>query len=406
MVGEVRRSQPGLPATPQCLDSAPVNRVSAPRLASSLYDSVFKARPVVLASAPGRVNLLGEHTDYSGGPVLPVAIERRTAVAVGPADDWIAASSTDGKVLGLDPDAPLRKRWTDYVVGVVRELRGLRAAPPGAHATVATTVPIGAGLSSSAALTVAAAKALSLLAGRRLTPSQLADVAYQAEHDQVGVRCGRMDQTVAAQGERGTALLLETATGAIRRVPFPGRLWVVETGVSHKLTGGALNERRRECEEALAFCREWRPGLTHLAQLTPGDLPDVERRLPPPLVPRARHVITETARTRAAAVLLASGDLPAVGRLLVEGHESLRTDFGSTVPEADHIVATAVARGAYGGRLTGAGWGGAVVVLAPADREVRILAEVGRDFEDRFGRVPEIWSSRAASGVRREAAPV
>jgi galactokinase len=367
---------------------------------------VFKARPVVLASAPGRVNLLGEHTDYNGGPVLPVALERRTAVAAGHADDWIAASSMDGKVLALDVDSARRKGWTQYLAGMVRELRALRAAPPGGHVAVASTVPIGTGLASSAALTVAAAKALSLLAGRRLTPAQLADVAYRAEHDHVGVRCGRMDQTIAAHGERGTALLLETATGVITRLPFPGRLWVVETGVSHALTGGALNERRRECEEALARCREWRRGLTHLAQLRPDDLPDVERRLPPALVPRARHVITETARTRAAASALAAGDLVTVGRLLVEGHESLRADFGSTIPEADHVVATAVARGAYGARLTGAGWGGAVVVLAPADREARIVAEIGRDFQERFGRVPPIWSSRAGSGVRREAVPV
>jgi galactokinase len=267
-------------------------------------------------------------------------------------------------------------------------------------------VPIGAGLSSSAALTVAAAKALSLLAGRRLSPPQLAEVAYRAEHDQVGVRCGRMDQTVAALGERGTALLFETGSGDIRRVPLSSRLWIVETGVSHKLTGGALNERRRECEEALAYCREWRPGLAHLAQIDPSDLPELERRLPPHLLARARHVVTETARTRAAAAALARGDLATVGRLLVEGHESLRVDYQSTIPEADHIVAIAGERGAYGARLTGAGWGGAVVVLAPADREARILAEVGRDFRERFGRAPTVWSTRASSGVRREAVPV
>jgi galactokinase len=375
-------------------------------LASTLFDELFHSRPVALASAPGRVNLIGEHTDYNGGPVLPVALERRTAVAAGPADDWIVASALDGKVQALDPDGPLRKSWTDYLAGVVRELRPLRAAPPGAHIAVGTTVPIGAGLSSSAALTVSAAKALSLLAGRRLTPAQLADVAYRAEHDRVGVRCGRMDQTVAAQGERGTALLFETATGSIQRVPFAARLWVVETGVAHTLTGGALNDRRRECEEALARCREWRPGLLHLAQLDPADLPEVSRRLPRALAARARHVVTETARTRAAAAALAAGDLAGLGRLLVEGHESLRTDYESTIPEADHIVASAVARGAYGARLTGAGWGGAVVVLAPAERDAKIVAEIGNDFRERFGRVPAMWASRAGSGARREAVGV
>jgi len=288
---------------------------------------------------------------------------------------------------------------------VIRELQTLRAAPPGAEISVATTVPIGAGLSSSAALTVSAAKALSLLAGRRLTPAELAEVAFRAEYHQVGVRCGRMDQTIAAHGERGSAILFETANQTLKLVPFPGRLWVVETGLSHRLTGGLLNQRRKECEEALAFCRDWRPDLQYLAQLSPVDLPEMERRLPPPLVPRARHVITETTRTRAAADALAAGDLAGLGQLLVEGHESIRRDYESTIPEADMIVGAAISHGAYGARLTGAGWGGAVVVLTPRERDRRIVAEIAGDFETRFGRSPETWSTSASAGVRREAIP-
>jgi galactokinase len=351
------------------------------------------------------VNLLGEHTDYNGGPVLPVAIERRTAVAAAEAVGWRLVSGVDGAVHEVDVDSTLRPDWTAYLAGVVRELRLLGAAPRGARVAVATTVPLGAGLSSSAALTVAAARALSLLAGRPLAPEALVEVAFRAEHDQVGVRCGRMDQTASALARRGTALLLETATGVLRRVPLPIRLWIVETGVSHELRDGAFNQRRRECEEALELLRAGRPSLRDLAQLSPADLPDVSRRLPPPLVPRVRHVVTETARTRAAATALAGGDLASLGRLLVEGHVSLRDDYGSTVPEADFVVECAVERGAYGARLTGAGWGGAVVVLAPEGRAGRILAEVCRDFGDRFGRIPEAWSTRAASGARREALP-
>jgi galactokinase len=377
--------------------------MSSARLATSQFTTSFATRPTVVASAPGRVNLIGEHTDYNGGPVLPVALERRTAVAARPADGWRLVSSMDGKVHDADPNAPARGDWTDYVMGVVRELRSMSAAPAGALIAVASTVPIGAGLSSSAALTVASARALGLLAGRPLTPADLVEIAFRAEHDHVGVRCGRMDQTIAAHAERGTALLFETGAGTLVRVPFGSRLWIVETGVSHELTGGALNDRRRECEEALELCRRWRPGLRHLAQLAPADLAEVARRLPPPLVPRVRHVVTETARTRAAAAALGAGDLARLGGLLVEGHASLRDDYRSTVPEADFIVERAVAHGAHGARLTGAGWGGAVVVLAPAVREARILAEVSRDFGDRFGRVPDAWSSRAAAGVRREA---
>ena len=394
-----------MPQSPSREKPASLRPVSAARLANSLFTSSFATRPTVASSAPGRVNLIGEHTDYNGGPVLPVAIERRTAVVARVSDHWTLASDIEPGTQEGNIDAPMRRSWSDYVVGVVRELRALRAAPPGADVSIATTLPIGAGLSSSAALTVAAAKALSLLAGKRLTPAQLADVAFRAEYHQVGVRCGRMDQTIAAHAEPGTALLFETGDGSLQRVPFPGRLWVVETGRSHRLTGGALNQRRRECEEALAFCREWRPGLPALAQLSPSDLPEMERRLPPPLVRRVRHVVTETARTRAAAQALATGDLGRVGRLLVEGHESLRVDYESTVPEADLIVRSAVRHGAFGARLTGAGWGGAVVVLAPEKWDTRIIAEITSDFQGEFGRSPETWSSRAASGVRREAIP-
>jgi galactokinase len=383
----------------------PVTRLSSVRLASSLFESSFSSRPAVAASAPGRVNLIGEHTDYNGGPVLPVALERRTAVAAALEDGWFFVSALDGTVRGVEIDRPLRGDWTDYLVGVVRELRAMGAAPSGARIAVATTLPVGAGLSSSAALTVAAAKALSLLAGRRLTPAQLVEVGYRAEHEWVGVRCGRMDQTIAAHAAPGTALLFETASGAIQPVPFPGRLWVVETGVTHRLTGGELDQRRRECEAALSVCRQLWPGLAHLSDLSTDDLPTVKARLVPDLAARARHVVTETFRTRMAADALGRGDLGQLGWLLVEGHESLRVDDHSTIPEADAIVELAMDHGAYGARLTGAGWGGCVVVLVADDRSALVLAEIAGGFRARFGRDPAVWSSRAASGVRRETLP-
>jgi galactokinase len=394
-----------MPHSPSREKPSTVNRLSSAKLATSLFTSTFATRPTVVASAPGRVNLIGEHTDYNGGPVLPVALERRTAVAARRADRWAFVSSTEDGVHKVGVDEPMQRLWTDYLVGVARELRAISAAPRGAEIAVATLLPIGAGLSSSAALTVATAKALSLLAGKRLSAPELVDIAFRAEYYQVGVRCGRMDQTIAAHGEPGRALLFDTATGTLRQVPFRGRLWIVETGVSHRLTGGALNQRRHECEEALGFCREWRPGLEHLAQLSIADLPEFGRRLSPPLVPRVRHVVTETARTHAAANALAAGDLHRLGSLLVEGHDSLRVNYESTIPEADFIVASAVQHGAYGARLTGAGWGGAVVVLAPAEGEARIVAEIEGDFRRRFGRAPAVWSTRASAGVRRETIP-
>ena len=370
-------------------------------LAVSLFQSTFGSAPTAAASAPGRVNIIGEHTDYNGGPVLPMAISRRTTVVVAAGSGWEFVSETEGR-RAVDIDAPLAHEWTDYLCGVVRELRRVGAAPAGARVAIASTVPIGAGLSSSSALTVAAAAALSTLAGRRLSRHQLIDVTYRAEHDQVGVRGGRMDQTTAALARTGHALLFETGTGEIHPVPFPGRAGIVETGLSHRLAGGALNERRRECEEALAILQGRWPAVATLAALPERDLAAAESLLAPEMRRRVRHVVTETTRTRAAADALGSGNLSQVGRLLVEGHESLRVNYESSVPEADLIVESAVRHGAYGARLMGAGWGGAVLVLAPREHERRVLRNVASDFEREYGRKPSGWHTRASAGVRRD----
>jgi galactokinase len=190
------------------------------RLAAALFNDAFGAAPVIAASAPGRFNLIGEHTDYNGGPVLPVALERRTSVVAGPADRWEMVSAVDGEVHHVRIDGALPREWTGYLAGVVRELRAIGAAPGGARIAVASNVPIGAGLSSSAALTVAGGRALSDLAGRRLDAATLVDVASRAEHEQVGVRGGRMDQTIAVYGRKGTALLFETGSGHLTMIFF------------------------------------------------------------------------------------------------------------------------------------------------------------------------------------------
>lgn len=371
--------------------------------AVTLFRDKLGAEPDLAASAPGRVNIIGEHTDYNGGPVLPIAISRRTVVAAGHAAGWRVVSATDGAVVELDVDGALRRDWTDYVVGVVRELRTIGAAPAGALLAVSSTVPIGAGLSSSAALTVAVAAALGALSRRRLPRRVLAAVAYRAEHDVVGVLCGRMDQTISALGQSGQALLFETAEEEISPVPMPGRIGVIETGVVHRLTGGSLNQRRRECEGALAALRVRWPDLTSLAALPESALREAETMLSPVERRRVRHVVTETRRTHAAAEALGAGNLSHVGRLLVEAHDSLRRNYESTIPEADYIVERAVTHGAYGARLTGAGWGGAVLVLAPAEHEPHTMRAIARDFHSRFGRRPAVWHTRASSGVRREA---
>lgn len=331
-----------------------------------------------------------------------MAIARRTLVVAGRARRFDAVSARDGVVDGFDPDAPMRGDWTDYLSGVVRALRRRRAAPSGASLAIASSVPVGAGLSSSAALTVAAAKALSRLAGVSLARPQLIDVAFEAEHDEVGVQCGRMDQTIVTLAARHQALLFETATGSVEPVPFPGEVWVFDTGVSHRLVAGEYNRRRRECREALEILREQGMSAAHLADFELQDLPRILAALPAPHLRRVRHVVTETARTRAAAAALRSGDLADVGRLLVEGHRSLRDDFESSCGEADALVDLAVRHGAFGARLTGAGWGGAVVALIDPIYAPRVVAEVQEGFRGVYGRIPTVWSTPPSRGVRSE----
>ena len=379
--------------------------------ASALFRSTFGGRPRTGASAPGRVNLLGEHTDYNGGPVLPVALQARTTVVVGPARDGLLelVSSRDGEVARIDWRDGRVEGWGAYLAGVVRELAILGAAPAGgARVAAAGELPVGAGLGSSAALTVAAAKALAALAGARLTGRQLAGVAYRAEHDHVGVRCGVMDQMVAALAKPGQALLVECASAATRYIPFHGRLLLVDTGVRRELTRGRLNERRAECEAAVARLRLELPELVWLASWPVSWLGRLKKALPEPLRARALHVIGETTRTRFGAQLLARGRLKPFGRLLYESHESCRRLYQCSAPELDLVVAAARRAGAHGARLTGAGWGGAVIVLlgkgeGGRGKGERPVAEaITRAFRRAYGREPTITPVRPSGGVRRE----
>ncbi len=379
--------------------------------ASALFRSTFGGRPRTGASAPGRVNLLGEHTDYNGGPVLPVALQARTTVVVGPARDGLLelVSSRDGEVARIDWRDGRVEGWGAYLAGVVRELAILGAAPAGgARVAAAGDLPVGAGLGSSAALTVAAAKALAALAGARLTGRQLAGVAYRAEHDHVGVRCGVMDQMVAALAKPGQALLVECASAATRYIPFRGRLLLVDTGVRRELTRGRLNERRAECEAAVARLRLELPELLWLASWPVSWLARLKKALPEPLRARALHVIGETTRTRFGAQLLARGRLKPFGRLLYESHESCRRLYQCSAPELDLVVAAARRAGAHGARLTGAGWGGAVIVLlgkgegGRGNGERPVAEAITRAFQRAYGREPTITPVRPSGGVRRE----
>jgi galactokinase len=372
------------------------------RLASSLFQATFASRPAAGASAPGRVNLLGEHADYNGGPVLPFAVPRRTVVLAGPGEGWEAVSALDGRVVRFDPAAAPEGRWTDYLAGVIRVLYDTRAAPRGGRIAVASTLPAGAGLASSAALSVAAARALSHMARRRLSREALVEVAYRAEHDVVGVRCGRMDQMAAAHSTARHALLIETAVGSLTPIPFDLTVLLIETGVSHRLGDGEYNHRRAECEAALSACRVAGLEVSSLVAVPEHTLQTLRNTMSETLHRRLRHVVTEAARTRAAALALSIRDFPRVGRFLLEGHHSIRDDFESSCGEADRVVDSAMRHGAWGARLTGAGWGGTVLVLAPPAALPAIAEAVGADVRREVGRSPVMWTTWAAGGLRSE----
>ncbi len=353
------------------------------------------------------MNLIGEHTDYNGGPVLPIAIAHRTTAAIGPgaavapgdAGVLEAVSTRDNVVVKLRWQEELPRTWAAYIAGVLRELWALDAIPAdtSARVAVASDVPVGAGLSSSAALSVAAAKAFA----PGLTPRQIAGVAYRAEHDHVGVPCGLMDQTISALGKRDHALLFECASLEAKQIPFGARLLLVDTGKRHDLATGGLKERRAECEAAVTRLKIELPELVWLASWRPEWLPRLKRSLREPLRSRAVHVVSETARTRFAAELLERGKLKQFGKLLFESHESCRRLYECSSPELDTVVGAAKRAGAWGARLTGAGWGGAAIVLV-GKTDKKTIPAIERAFERAYGREPPITEVVASAGAHTE----
>jgi galactokinase len=374
------------------------------RPAIDLFHQTFGTIPRSAASAPGRVNLIGEHTDYNGGPVLPIAIAERTTAAVGPGRDGDAGvleavSTRCPTVVRVKWQEELPHGWAAYVAGVLRELWALEAVPRDqpVRVAVASDVPVGAGLASSAALSVAVAKALA----PSLPPRQIAGVAFRAEHDHVGVHCGVMDQTIAALAKRAHALLFECSSLEAEQIPFAARLLLVDTGVRHDLSAGSLNQRRAECEEAVRRLKVELPELVWLASWPVEWLPRLKRALAEPLRSRAVHVVSETARTRFGAQLLRQGKLKQFGRLLYESHESCRRLYECSSPELDTIVSAAKRAGALGARLTGAGWGGAAIVLV-GKRDTKTIPAIQRAYERAYGKKPPISEVAASAGTHIE----
>ena len=380
-----------------------------------------------LYQAPGRVNLIGEHTDYNDGFVMPAAIGLLTTVAIAPRTDRVLqihsmnfGESVDFTLPDIGAAAPRaheRAHWSDYVCGVAVTLEAGGHRLGGADIAVFGEVPIGSGLSSSAALEVAAGYALLETAGHLVDRVELAKLCQRAENEYVGMRCGIMDQFAASCARQGSAILLDCRSLQHRWLALPGEagepgrlqgdgagasLVVCNTMVRHQLALGEYNLRREECEEAVRVLAHDIPAVRALRDVNRADLERHGTALREVVYRRARHVVTENDRVLAAAVALEQGDLPAFGRLLGESHRSLRDDFEVSCDELDLMVRLAgECAGVYGARMTGGGFGGCTVNLVDADRVDEFRRSIVAGYKKLTGLTPEIHVCSTAGGAGR-----
>jgi len=379
--------------------------------AADLFAQSYSREPEGVFSAPGRVNLIGEHTDYSGGLVLPFAIDARAWMAAARNDDSVVravSAQRPGPVVSvaldhLSPDSPASQSWAGYVFGAVWALREAGHEVSGFDLALDSQVPTGAGLSSSAAVECATTLAVSSLSGLALPPLEIARLSQQAENDFVGVPCGPMDQTASAASRAGSVLLFDTRAGTVENIPFDPAadglaVLVIDTRVAHSLADGEYARRRASCERAAAIL-----GVGSLREVSIDDLPATLATLGDDvLVRRVRHVVTENDRVTQTVDLLREGQLSKIGDLLVASHRSLQYNYEVSCAELDQAVDSALAGGAVGARMTGGGFGGSVIALAPTELVETVIAQVKADFADRGFTAPLPRIVAPADGARRD----
>jgi len=372
-----------------------------------LFAERFGKPAAIVVRAPGRVNLIGEHTDYNDGFVLPFAIDRAVWIALRPrADRAVHAWSSeftqaaqfclDHLERGGEGGAP---SWGEYVKGTAWALQGAGHRLSGWEGVIGSDVPIAAGLSSSAALELATARAFAETSPIAWDPSAMARLAQRAENEWVGVHCGIMDQMISAVGREGHAVLIDCRTLDTTAVPFPENVAVVilDTATRRGLVDSAYNERRRQCEAAAAFF-----GVAALRDITPQMLETRAHGLDTTTARRARHVVTENARTLAAAEAMRCNNAAALGTLMNESHHSLREDFEVSSPALDTMVEIAqMQRGCHGARMTGAGFGGCAVALVDSDARPAFVERVTAEYERRTRLVPRLYVTGATAGAAR-----
>lgn len=356
----------------------------------------------VIVQAPGRLNLLGEHTDYNGGFVLPIAINRYTIVAAAPAKHrvrvWTEALQEQDIFEPWDLRRDSKRLWVNYIRGIVWVLGAPYVPVDGADMLIAGNLPLGAGVSSSAALEVAAALAFLHLAKRELPRRELALLCQRAENEFVGVQCGIMDQFTVALAEEGHALLLDCATLETQAVPLTGDapvFFVLDTGKPRTLAASAYNERRAQCEAAARFF-----GQDSLRTVTPEMLEAAQNELDEILLRRSRHVISENARVLAAVEAIKRGDWEHFGQLLQASHASLRDDYEVSCSELDIMCEAALEQsGCLGARMVGAGFGGCAMAAVRPDAVASFAEKVAEAYQRKTGLQPRIFAVRAAAGA-------
>lgn len=361
-----------------------------------------------LFRSPGRVNLIGEHTDYNNGFVLPFAIDRETVVAGSLREDSVInidALDIDEK-FSFDLREPAvngRGNWIDYVEGVTRCLQKRYQLQHGADLVFSSTVPIGGGLSSSAALEVSIGFALLQLNEVEFEPKELAFAAQEAEHQFVGIRSGIMDQFTAVFGRKDHGLLLDCRSLETKHIPLnidDGVFVVCDTKVKHELASSEYNSRREECEKGVELLRAKLPGIKSLRDVSEVNFQNYQDVLPTKIRQRCQHVITENARTLDAAAELEHRNLSRVGELMYLSHESLRDDYEVSCPELDTLVEIArEVEGVYGARMTGGGFGGCTVNLLRKGNEERFKEVIVREYKKKFSIDPGIYIVRPSDGA-------
>ncbi|MBA3945284.1 MAG: galactokinase [Herpetosiphonaceae bacterium] len=370
------------------------------------FQQHYGTLPALIGRAPGRVNLIGEHTDYNEGWVLPVAIDLDAAVAARPRTDrtlqLYAHDLETEATLNLDSISQEVGGWTSYTRGMAALLQEAGYQLKGADLVVMGDVPRASGLSSSAALEVAMGTTLTALSGQTVPGVELAQLSQRTENNWVGVNSGIMDQMISALGKRDHALLIDCRDYSTQAIPIPSnvRIMVCDSKKSRELAHSAYNERRAQCEEAVRLLQSVLPGIRALRDVRPDELEAHADLLPPIILQRARHIVTEDARVLDSVKALRASDLATFGHLMNESHRSLRDDYEVSSKELDTLVEAAQqVPGTYGSRLTGAGFGGCTVSLVVPEAVDRFKERVAAAYRQVVGYEPEIYVCVAADGA-------